>query len=59
MKALIGWLLFLIGLGGLIANLLVTIRGDASGVLIVNSLVCLLFIYLGWRLSHQAKMVRG
>lgn len=53
MKALIGWLLFLIGCGGLIANLIVTIRGDASVVLILNSLVCLLFIYLGWRLSHR------
>lgn len=52
-RKIIGWVLILWGIGGLIANLVFVILHDTMPVILaVNSVVCLLFIWGGWKLSH-------
>lgn len=59
-KQLIGWILFVVGMGGIIANIVVMVLGNGSFVLAVNTIFCLLFIGAGWQLAHpKAKKVSG
>ena len=53
MKKVIGWILFVWGIAGIIANIVVSAMGRFSGILIVNTVVCLIFIWVGWSLSHS------
>ena len=59
-KQLIGWTLFVVGIGGIVANIAVTALGSGSFILVVNTIFCLLFIGAGWQLAHpKAKKVSG
>lgn len=50
-KRVIGWILFVWGVVGLVGDIVfVLISGDL--ILIGNAIVCILFIWGGWRLSH-------
>jgi hypothetical protein len=60
MKKAIGWILFIWGLGGIIANLVfVFASGASSWVLVINTLFCLLFIFGGWRIAHPKPVTGG
>ena len=52
MKKVIGWILFLWGIAGIIANIVVSVVGHFSGILIFNTVICLVFIWVGWSLCH-------
>lgn len=53
MKQVIGWILFLVGLAGIIANIIfIVTSGTSSWTLLANTLFCLVFIFGGWRLAH-------
>lgn len=59
-KQIIGWSLFVVGIGGMVANIVVTALGNGSFILVANTIVCLLFIGAGWQLSHpKAKKLSG
>ena len=51
-KQIIGWILFIWGIGGIIANIVVTALGNGSFILVFNTIVCLIFIWAGWQLAH-------
>lgn len=59
-KQLIGWVLFVVGIGGIVANIVVTALGSGSFILAVNTLFCLLFMGAGWQLAHpKTKKLSG
>lgn len=59
-KQIIGWILFVVGIGGIVANIAVTALGNGSFILVFNTIVCLLFIGAGWQLAHpKEKKVSG
>jgi len=59
-KQIIGWILFVWGIGGIIANIVVTALGNGSFILVFNTIVCLIFIWAGWGLAHpKAKKLSG
>jgi hypothetical protein len=59
-KKAIGWLLFLIGVAGIIGNIVYLVAwGISSWGLVGNTFFCLLFIAGGWYLSHPKKAVSG
>lgn len=60
MKKVAGWILFVWGLLGIVANLVaVFIFNSASWMLVGNTIVCLIFIFGGWYLSHPKKTDSG
>jgi uncharacterized oligopeptide transporter (OPT) family protein len=52
LKKVIGWILFVWGLAGIIANIIVSVMGHFSGIIIINTVICLIFIWGGWSLCH-------
>jgi membrane protein implicated in regulation of membrane protease activity len=59
MKKSIGWILLVIGIGGIIVNLIfVFSTGQSTWSLVINTIVCLLFVVGGWQFSHP-KEERG
>jgi len=55
-KKALGWLLFVIGIGGIITNIVfVVTSGTSSWTLVINTLFCLVFIFGGWRLAHPKE----
>lgn len=60
LKKLIGWLLFLVGLAGIIANIVFVVSsGTSTWTLVINTLFCLIFIFGGWRLAHPRETRYG
>ncbi len=60
MKKFIGWLLFIIGVCGIIANIVFVIAwGSFPASLIINTLFCVVFILGGWVLAHPREQARG
>lgn len=56
-KVIVGWILFAWGLIGITINLLTIILFNISngGQLVVNTIVCILFIWGGWKLAHKKE----
>ena len=61
LKRIIGWLLILVGAGGLLANIaFLAIRGgEGAYILVFNSLVCGLLVLAGSRLIRQRPRASG
>ena len=57
-KVIVGWILFVWGLIGITVNLLTIVLFDVSdgGQLAVNTIICILFIYGGWKLIHKKEV---
>ncbi len=50
---IIGWTLIIIGLFGIMANVLGILIGLNVAILLINCLVCVGFILVGWRLVNH------
>ena len=58
-KKVIGWILFAWGIIGLLGNLVIWLpSGTNILMMVLNSGICALFIWGGWRLAHPKVSVK-
>lgn len=58
-RKVVGWLLLLVGIGGIIVNIVSAVLWGSSLILIGNTVICLVFVFGGWRLAHPKPVTGG